>query len=1085
MRREDITYLGAGPASLPTDVLATAAQALQNYEDTGLGVAEHSHRSEIATNILNNAKADLANFLDIPDTYEILFLQGGGSGQFDATVYNLVSIWVEKQRQQIIKEKANISEDEVISELRKKVESELKLDYLVTGSWSLKASQEAVRLLGSEYVNVASDSRTVNDGKFGKIADESTWKLSPKAAMVYKCENETVDGVEFPSFPKVLEPKGTDEDPIVVGDFSSTILSRRIPVQNYSIIFFGAQKNLGVAGITGVIIKKDLLPPVSTPCSPAILRKLGLPIAPTILDYSVAAKNNSLYNTLPIFDVYIAGQVLKKLLAAFPDKVDGQQAVADRKAKLIYETLDAYPEVYKVVPAKEVRSRMNACFRVIKGGNVDDAEKAFLKGAVERGITGLKGHRSVGGIRASNYNAIPESGIEKLAAYLKEILFHAALVVHNRMKHVTKLHLPRPPAGLETGVWNLPNEIESQITTLAAIIQVQHQQRTPLARKEDEDEAESEDTESSSDEKLGNHGLGSSAIVAPLASESTKDLKRCFLDRLAELLCYEKNAHYVTCTYLREGEEEVTILASRNATWKDRDINLLESLASTLEQLAVRDPFNPGPEPDLERKFSEYYSPRLDYHAEQLIDPLKTVEGVTGLVALLKDFLSRRISSHVLVNEVNEICYNTDFYSRITVVPKAKKIVQELGFICRPLNAADTFYKAAREISNFKRVKIELLPGYKAERKWVHAEVRMALHLMSTDRMSPTPQYLGISKKTCFMCGHFLQRLSHFQARDNHEKVYSQWTLPKSLVMPQKYHETLDNAARNLRDVMQRECALQSDYRISAVKESTLSTPVASEQMHVWSPFSRHVPDPKLQARESEWLSRRSPREINAFGLLYFTSAADLQRLFRLYCRLVNEWGVEEDELREAWQQNKLKEFILFRSSQIPTSLIHAESRWISQQDGFAANKITDLFNVLFESQKHVLEREDQQVPYEELEPREKLEAYVFLCQIRNGYVPDADEDNWIYLGFCTARDGDEIQQLAKLYRVLVDRCEFEEFWKAMAESKMVDLFKKYGLGHAIADLRNFETLLSAVGTGYQSRSRGLRILQPSNTSTE
>ncbi|KAI2923113.1 hypothetical protein CBS63078_2661 [Aspergillus niger] len=770
------------------------------------------------------------------------------------------------------------------------------------------------------------------------------------------------------------------------------------------------------------------------------------------------------------------------------------------------------------------------------------------------------------------------------------------------MKHVTKLHLPRPPAGLETGVWNLPNEIESQITTLAAIIQVQHQQRTPLARKEDEDEAESEDAESSSDEKLGNYGLGSSAIVAPLASESTKDLKRCFLDRLAELLCYEKNAHYVTCTYLREGEEEVTILASRNATWKDKDINLLESLASTLEQLAVRDPFNPGPEPDLERKFSEYYSPRLDYHAEQLIDPLKTVEGVTGLVALLKDFLSRRISSHVLVNEVNEICYNTDFYSRIKVVPKAKKIVQELGFICRPLNAADTFYKAAREISNFKRVKIELLPGYKAERvapspslcpillsnrergrldeclrkkKWVHAEVRMALHLMSTDRMSPTPQYLGISKKTCFMCGHFLQRLSHFQARDNHGKVYSQWTLPKSLVMPQKYHETLDNAARNLRDVMQRECALQSDYRISAVKESTLSTPVASEQMHVWSPFSRHVPDPKLQARESEWLSRRSPREINvranktdcctqdisrssdmesalppeipcarptskttsvacarctatedltpcskcgstfycsrecqtthwlrhkfdcslgrpidevdyfiiackteelpkdddvakAFGLLYFTSAADLQRLFRLYCRLVNEWGVEEDELREAWQQNKLKEFILFRSSQIPSSLIHAESHWLSQQNGFAANKITD-FNVVFESQKHILKREDQQVPYEKLKPREKLEAYVFLCQIRNGYVPDADEDNWIYLGFCTARDGDETQQLAKLYRVLVDRCEFEEFWKAMAESKMVDLFRKYGLGHAIKEMRNFEILLRAAGTWYQS----------------
>ncbi|OJI86029.1 hypothetical protein ASPTUDRAFT_53329 [Aspergillus tubingensis CBS 134.48] len=1049
MKREDITYLGAGPASLPTDVLATAAQALQNYQDTGLGVAEHSHRSEIATNILNGAKADLANFLDIPDTYEILFLQGGGSGQFDATVYNLVSIWAEKQRQQIIKEKAGISEDEVISELRKKVESELKLDYLVTGSWSLKASQEAVRLLGSEYVNIVSDSRTVNDGKFGKIADESTWKLSRKAALVYKCENETVDGVEFPSFPKVLEPKGTDEDPIVVGDFSSTILSRRIPVQNYSIIFFGAQKNLGVAGITGVIIKKDLLPPVSSPCSPAILRKLGLPVAPTILDYSVAAKNNSLYNTLPIFDVYIAGQVLKKLLASFPDKVDGQQAVADRKAKLIYETLDAYPEVYKVVPAKEVRSRMNACFRVIKGGNVDDAEKAFLKGAVERGITGLKGHRSVGGIRASNYNAIPESGIEKLAAYLKE--FYAGLVVHNRMSHVKKLHLLRPTAGIKTDVWNLPNEIESQITTLAAVLQVQQQQRTPIAREEEEGEEETDDEETSN-EQLHNHELGSSAVVAPLASENTKNLRRCFLDQLAELLCYKKDAHYVTCTYLREEVDEVTILASRNAAWEDKDIRLLESLAGTLEQLAVRDPFNLDFKPDLEREFSEYYTPRLKYHVKQLVNFLEAVKGETGLVDFLRNFFSRRISSQ-------RIWANIDFRYRIEVLPKANKIVRELGYILRPIVAADTFDKAAREISNFQRVKIELLPGYKAE------SVTPSLSLVSR-----TPQYLGISKKTCFMCGHFLQSLSQFQARNNHGKVYSQWRLPKSLIMPPKYCETLDNAARNLRDVMQCEFAPQ--------------------HMRIWSPFSRHVPDPKLQARESEWLSYRSPREIavrsnndvaKAFGILYFTSAADQHRLFELYCSLVNDWGVGEEELREAWQQNKLKEFILFRSSQIPSTWIHNESHWISQQDGFAANKETD-FNIVLESQKHVLKPEDQQVPYQLWKPREKLEAFVFLCQIRNGYIPQADEYNWISLGFCTARDGSETQKVAELYKELLDTCVFEEFWKAMVESKMVDLFRKYGLGDAIAELRNFETLLSAVGTTHQSCYRGLWILQLSNT---
>ncbi|KAB8222855.1 pyridoxal phosphate-dependent transferase [Aspergillus novoparasiticus] len=416
MKREDITYMGAGPAALPTDVLAEAAEALQNYEQTGLGIAEHSHRSEIAANILNTMKANLTSFLDVPSNYEILMMQGGGSGQFDATVYNIVSAWVEKQRQKIVKELGEASEDDVVRELRKKVESELRLDYLVTGSWSSKASQEAIRLLGPEYVNIASDSRKVNDGKFGKIADESTWNLSPKPTMVYMCDNETVDGVEYPNFPKVLEPAGSEEEPFVVGDFSSNILSRRIPIKNYSIVFFGAQKNLGCAGVTGVIIRKDLL----VSCPPTILRKLGLPIAPTILDYCVTAKNNSLYNTLPIFDVYLAGQVLKKLLATFPDKVDGQQAEAQKKADMIYEAADAYPEVYKVVPDKSVRSRMNVCFRVIKGGNVDEAEKAFLKGAVERGITGLKGHRSVGGIRASNYNAIPVSGAEKLVAYLKE-----------------------------------------------------------------------------------------------------------------------------------------------------------------------------------------------------------------------------------------------------------------------------------------------------------------------------------------------------------------------------------------------------------------------------------------------------------------------------------------------------------------------------------------------------------------------------------------------------------------------------------------------------------------------------------------
>ena len=188
----------------------------------------------------------------------------------------------------------------MVKKLQEKLK-ELRLDYLVTGSWSQKASQEAVRLLGPDHVNVAIDAKKANNGKFGTIPPESTWQLSDAPAMVYLCENETVDGVEFPNFPKVLESKSADDKTVVVGDFSSTILSRRIPFDQFSLIFFGAQKNLGMPGITPVIIKKSLLSVLSQG-SPETVRKLGLPVAPTILDYAVTAKNNSLYNTLSIFE---------------------------------------------------------------------------------------------------------------------------------------------------------------------------------------------------------------------------------------------------------------------------------------------------------------------------------------------------------------------------------------------------------------------------------------------------------------------------------------------------------------------------------------------------------------------------------------------------------------------------------------------------------------------------------------------------------------------------------------------------------------------------------------------------------------
>jgi len=234
-------------------------------------------------------------------------MQGGGTGEFSAAVYNLVGAWVTRQKAAVLQslgvaDEKDADQEALVSQLRKKVDEELKLDYIVTGGWSLKAYQEAVRLLGEEHVNLVADARAGNDGKFGKIPDESTWKLSKNAAMVYYCDNETVDGVEFPKFPEALAPAADGDGPIVVADMSSNILSRRVPVKNYSVLFFGAQKNLGSTGVTVAVVSKRLLPPTTPQPSAALLRKLGLPIGPIVLSYETIAKNNSLYNTLSIFE---------------------------------------------------------------------------------------------------------------------------------------------------------------------------------------------------------------------------------------------------------------------------------------------------------------------------------------------------------------------------------------------------------------------------------------------------------------------------------------------------------------------------------------------------------------------------------------------------------------------------------------------------------------------------------------------------------------------------------------------------------------------------------------------------------------
>ena len=429
--REEVAYFGAGPAPLPTPVLEEASKALLNFNDSGIGIAEISHRSPEANKVLADAKEALSTLLDVPNDYEILFLQGGGSGEFSAVVYHMVGLWVEKRRQKIEQELRAADEQStdldirVLERLRKEVQAELKLDYLVTGSWSLKASQEAARLIGAEHVNVALDARTAHDGKFGKIPSEDQWKLTPTKrqggtgpALAYYCDNETVDGVEFPGFPASLEAQSEDDERYVVADMSSNFISRHVDVRKFAVIFGGAQKNIGNTGITIVILRKSLLPPQANLASPQVLRTLGLPISPIVFDWPTIAKNNSLYNTLPIFDVWVAGRVMQGLNNTYQaQRIQGQQAVSQKKADLIYGVLDKYPNIYRVVSDKSVRSRMNICVRV-HGANAE-REKEFLDGASKLNLLGLKGHRSVGGVRISNYNAVPVAAVERLVQYLE------------------------------------------------------------------------------------------------------------------------------------------------------------------------------------------------------------------------------------------------------------------------------------------------------------------------------------------------------------------------------------------------------------------------------------------------------------------------------------------------------------------------------------------------------------------------------------------------------------------------------------------------------------------------------------------
>lgn len=378
--RKEPHYFGAGPAQLPTPVLQQAAKDLITFQGLDIGAGEISHRSAQGVAIVENTKKYLKKLWHIPDTHEVFFLQGGGTSGFSSIPTNLCASFAKKSGKKG------------------------KPAYVITGNWSKKAYEEATRLgFNAQVVVNAKDV----DGKFGDIPDLDKWNI-PKAAdtpYVYYCDNETVHGVEFRDFP-TEKFKGIE----IVADMSSNFLSKPVDFSKYGVVFGGAQKNVGIAGVTIYIIKKSLLD------YPSIdeLKKLSIPITPIAFDYPTQVKKNSSYNTIPVFPVHIIELVLKYLINK--GGIPAQEEQNIKKSQLLYSTLEKYPTVYHLPVTKRARSRMNVVF-TIKDGSLDSE---FLKEAAAKGLTGLKGHRSVGGMRASIYNALSLHSVELLSGFVAQ-----------------------------------------------------------------------------------------------------------------------------------------------------------------------------------------------------------------------------------------------------------------------------------------------------------------------------------------------------------------------------------------------------------------------------------------------------------------------------------------------------------------------------------------------------------------------------------------------------------------------------------------------------------------------------------------
>jgi len=344
-----------GPATLPVEVLEKAGKDVVNFQQTGIGLIEISHRSKEFMAVADEAEANLRDLMQIPDNYKVLFLQGGASSQFFMIPMNLLG-------------------------------KDKKATYLNTGTWAKKAIKEA-KLFGDIDVAYSSE-----DASFNRVPADNEYTVAGDSEYLYYVSNNTIYGTQFPKVPAT--------EKMLISDMSSDILSRSVDVSRYGIIFAGAQKNLGPAGVTLVIIREDLLENTSAQ-------------TPTMLSYKTHADKGSMFNTPPCFAIYVVGEVLKWL-----KKQGGVEAIEKiniEKAGLLYGAIDS-TDYYRGHAEKESRSLMNISFNLPS----PELEAKFIAEAAAVGLNGLKGHRSIGGCRASIYNAFPREGVVKLVDFMKE-----------------------------------------------------------------------------------------------------------------------------------------------------------------------------------------------------------------------------------------------------------------------------------------------------------------------------------------------------------------------------------------------------------------------------------------------------------------------------------------------------------------------------------------------------------------------------------------------------------------------------------------------------------------------------------------